>query len=132
MVFTVVVSCGLVRCTVAICGVVWWDVVEYAVVGNPVWCAVLCYSLVCWSLMRCTMVCCGVMWSRLVSCGGFGSLVGWFDGSLSVGLLIVWFVVGQLGGWFVGAWLVCWLAVGLLVGWMAGWVHLHPAVCGVL
>ena len=67
-----------------------------------------------------------------MSCGGFGSLVGWFVGSFSVGLFIVWFAVGQLGGWFVGAWLVCWLVVGLLVGWIAGWVHLHPAVCGVL
>ena len=66
--------------------------------------------------MRCTVVCCAVMQSGLVSFGGFGSLVGWFVGSLLPGLVIVWLAVGQLGGWFVGPCLVSWLVVGLLVG----------------
>ena len=77
------------------------------------------------------MVRCGVMQSAVVSRAGLGLSVGRLVGLLSVGLLTVWFTVGQLGGRFVGAWLVCWLAVALVVGWMAGWVHLQPMVCGV-
>ena len=61
--------------------------------------------------MRCTVVRCGVMLSGMVSCGGFGSLVGWF---VVGGLVHFWFAVDQLGGGFVGAWLVCWLAVAVL------------------
>ena len=62
------------------------------------------------------MVCCGVMWSGWVPYGAFGSLIGWFVGSLLVGWLIVLFVVGHLVGWFIGAFIF-----GLLVGcWVAG------------
>ena len=80
------------------------------------------------------MVCCGVMWFGFVSCGAFGSLIGWFVGFVVGGmvdyLVRCWSVGGFVRWCMFGLWVGCWVP-----GWLVGWLGAstpHGVWCGVL